>query len=169
MKKLVIAIISTLFIMTLLFPAALARPDIDRPLPATEVELIKKVTVRGKPVGGGKPTNQAATGVIGADCQGKRYAIVLGVSDYPGSESDLEYSDDDAQDMYYALTEIYEFNPDNVKLLVDMDASFDAVKMAINSLKSTVQEKDEVVFFFSGHGARGQADGGDKERKRKLG
>jgi len=163
MKKLITAILLVVLILVLLPSAALAKPDKDKPLPATDVELVKKVTLRGKPVGGGKPVKQAATGTLGAVCEGNRYAIVIGISDYPGTENDLEYSDDDANDMRDALVGVYGYNPDDIHLLLDAEATFTEIRDAISDIKSKVVAGDEVVFFFSGHGAKGQADDGDKE------
>ena len=163
MKKLITAILLVVLILVLLPSAALAKPDKDKPLPATDVELVKKVTLRGKPVGGGKPVKQAATGTLGAECQGSRYAIVIGISDYPGTENDLEYSDDDANDMRDALVGVYGYNPSDIHLLLNADATFTAIRDAISDLESKVLAGDEIVFFFSGHGAKGRADDGDKE------
>ncbi len=164
MKKLIVAILVAVLVLVLLTPVALAKPDKDKPLPATNVELVKKVTLHGKPVGGGKPIKQAATGVLVAPSSGARYAIVVGISDYPGTAKDLQYSDDDAQDVYNALTTLYGYNPSNIHLLLNMDASFTAIRDAINGIRLEAVAGDEVVFFFSGHGAKGQADDGDKEK-----
>jgi hypothetical protein len=153
-------------VLVLLTPAALAKPDMDKPLPATDVELVKKITLHGKPGGGGggKPVKQAATGVLGEPCSGDKYAIIVGISDYPGEENDLQYSDDDAQDMYDALTTLYGYSSDNIHLLKDMDASFSAIRDAIDDIKSQEVTGDEVVFFFSGHGTNGNVDDGDREK-----
>ena len=68
MKKLIVGVLVAVLVLVLIAPAVLAKPDMDKPLPATNVELVKKVTLRGKPGGGGggKPVKQAATGVLGA-------------------------------------------------------------------------------------------------------
>ena len=84
MKRLLISIVGAVLVLVFVAPDVLARPDMNKPLPAADVELVKKVTIHGKPVGGGKPTKQAATGVLGDLCSGNKYAIVVGVSDYPG-------------------------------------------------------------------------------------
>ena len=63
-----------------------------------------------------------------------------------------------------ALTTLYRYSPGNIHLLTDMDASFTAIQYAINDTKSKAVAGDEVVFFFSGHGANGKADDGDKEK-----
>jgi len=164
MKKLLIAILVAVLVLVLLTPAALAKPDKDKPLPATDVELVKKITLRGRPVGGGRPVSQAATGVLGTPSSGDKYAILVGISDYPGTANDLQYSDDDAQDIYNALTTLYGYSSDNIHLLLDLDASFTGIQNAINDIKSKAIAGDEVIFFFSGHGSKGKVDDGDKEK-----
>jgi hypothetical protein len=166
MKKLIVGILVAVLILVLIAPAVLAKPDKDKPLPATGVELVKKVTLSGKPVGGGKPARGAATGDLGEQLGtgANRYAIIVGISEYPGTANDLEYCDDDAQDMYNALTGLYGYNLSNIHLLKDMNASFTAIRDAINDVKSKAVAGDEVVFFFSGHGASGRADDGDNEK-----
>ena len=164
MKKLIVAILAAVLVLALLTPAALAKTDKDKPLPATNVELVKKVTLRGRPVGGGRPVRQAATGVLGAPSSGAKYAIIIGISDYPGTANDLQYSDDDAQDIRNALITLYGYSSDNIHLLLDMDASFTAIRDAIDDIKSEAVAGDEVVFFFSGHGTKGKADDGDREK-----
>jgi hypothetical protein len=165
MKKLILGILVAMLVMVLLAPTALAKPDMSKPLPATDVQLVKKVTVEGKAGSGrGKPTTQAATGTLGANVSGNKYAIIIGISDYPGTANDLQYCDDDAQDMYDALTELYGYDPDNIRLLKNMEASFVAIQDAISDIRSKEVAGDEVVFFFSGHGTKGKADDGDKER-----
>ena len=164
MKKLIVAILAAVLVLALLTPAALAKTDKDKPLPATNVELVKKVTLRGRPVGRGKPVRQAATGVLGTPSSGDKYAILVGISDYPGTANDLQYSDDDAQDIYNALITLYGYSQDNIHLLLDMDASFTAIRDAIDDIKSEAVAGDEVLFFFSGHGANGKADDADKEK-----
>src|SRR4030042_6696484 len=166
MKKLMVAILVAMLVLVLIAPGVQAKPDMNKPLPATDVQLVKKLTIHGKPGGGGggKPVKQAATGVLGEQLGtgADKYAIIVGISDYPGTINDLEYCDDDADDMYDALTTLYGYSPSNIRLLVNMGASFDAIHNAVNDIKSQEAAGDEVVFFFSGHGTRGVADGGDR-------
>jgi len=168
MKKLIVAVLVAVLVLVLITPAVLAKPDMDKPLPATDVQLVKKVTLHGKPggSGGGKPAKQAATGVLGEQLGtgANKYAVLVGISNYPGEENDLQYCDDDAKDMNSALTTLYGYNSSNIHLLLDMDASFNATKDAIDDIKSQAKAGDEVVFFFSGHGTKAVADDGDKER-----
>jgi hypothetical protein len=168
MKRVMAGILVAVLLTVLITPAALAKPDKDKPLPATDVELAKKISVHGKlgGGGGGRPVRQAATGVLGEQlgAGAKKYAIVVGISDYPGTINDLQYCDDDALDMSSALATIYQYNPSNIHLLLNMDGSFAGILKAINDVKSKAKDGDEVVFFFSGHGASGKANDGDREK-----
>ncbi len=158
-KALAIFMIAALF---LLVATAMAVAKPEKPIPATDVELVKKVTLKG-PKGQGKPAT-SATGVPIPLGEGKnKYAIVIGISDYPGTENDLNFADDDAIDMYNALVNIYGFPRENVHLLINSNANYSAIESAVNAVKQKAKEGDEVVFFFSGHGARGKANDGDKE------
>ena len=163
MKKIMIFVLLTALVLLLIPSMATAQPDKDKPLPATNVELVKKITLKGSKAAGGKPVKQAASGVLGAECNGNRYAIVIGISNYPGTANDLEYGDDDAQDMYDALTDSYKFSSANITMLTDLEASFYAIQNAIAAKKDQVTASDEVVFFFSGHGTKGVAMDSDKE------
>ena len=165
MKKLIIAILVAVLVLVLIAPAVLAKPDMDKPLPATDVELVKKATLHDKPAGGGKLAKQAATSVLGEQLGtgAKKYAIIVGISDYPGTLNDLQHCDDDARDMSAALTTLYGYNSSNIHLLLDMGASFTAILGAVNGIKAKAKAGDEVVFFFSGHGTNGVAPDFDKE------
>jgi len=146
------------------------KPDKQKPVPSTNVELVKKATVKmpGPPIvppGQDKPQGQdkkkkggAATGILGDTVSGSRYAIVVGISNYPGEANDLNYCDDDAIEMAQALTK-YGFT--NVILLTDGAATRYAILSAIENIPT---DAGEVVFFFSGHGMSGIAEDEDKER-----
>jgi hypothetical protein len=171
MKKVIVGILVAVLVLVLAAPAVLAKPDMNKPLPATDVQLVKKATLHGKPGGGGggKPVKQAATGKLGAQlgAGASKYAIIIGISDYPGTTNDLQYCDDDAQDMYAALTTLYGYSPDNIHLLLNMSASFAAIKGAIDDIELKAAAGDEVVFFFSGHGANGRFSGDNAQDKQQ--
>ncbi len=42
------------------------------------------------------------------------YAIIIGISDYPGSINDLSYCDDDARDVYSLLINDFNFKRENI-------------------------------------------------------
>jgi hypothetical protein len=94
-----------------------------------------------------------------------KWAVVIGISDYRGTQSDLQYCDDDARDMYnYLLVKGYPAG--NIKLLLDSNASASAIMSAIDWLNSWESRNSEVVFFYSGHGSTykdGRYNDGDTE------
>ena len=136
-----------------------------KPIPAQDVQVIKKSTLKGKPVGaGGGKITQAATGVLGAPVTGTKYAIVIGISNYPGTDYDLKYADDDAIITIDTLKTVYGFTSDNIYAFIDEGATANDIVTAIDDLRDRVTSTDEVVFFFSGHGGRGIADDGDTEK-----
>jgi hypothetical protein len=160
----VLALLAILFIPSTVSATQPVFVDKKVPVPSTDVELAKKVQIKGDK-GSGKPVktpSQATTGIIGASGSGDKYAIVIGISDYPGTANDLEYCDDDATDMVQALNQ-YGYLFDNIADLIDTEATRTNIISAIEDLASTVTENDEVVFFFSGHGGRGKANDFDKE------
>ena len=185
MKKIVIIAVVAALILSLFPGIVLAKPplqvDKHKPVPATDVELAKMVTIQkpGPPIvppgqdkkKGGK--GATATGVLGDPVVGTRYAIVVGISDYPGTDADLRYMDDDAEEMVLALNG-YGFLEDNIISLIDKDGTEEAggtlvatradLIQAIRDTAAKVTPDDEVVFYFSGHGGRGRAEDGDREK-----
>lgn len=138
--------------------------DAEKPIPATDVELVKKVSLKAPSGQGSKAPRTAATGVLGTPCSGNKYAIIIGISDgYPGTANDLEYGDDDAREVYADLTSVYGYSPGNIRLLIDNSASYEGIRAAVENIKGLVHSGDEVFFFFSGHGGKGKASDGDRE------
>jgi hypothetical protein len=163
MKRLTIFILITALLISLTFPSIVsAQVDKAKPSQAKNVELVKKVTLRGPQARGGKKIRDTAKGELGLLCSGDRYAILIGIEDYPGDANDLDWSNDDVDDMKNVLDNIYTF--DNVYTLKDEGATIDAIYDNIDLVKGMADEDDEVLFFFSGHGARGRANDGDKEK-----
>jgi metacaspase-1 len=163
MKKVVIGLLLVGLTLMLASPVVSAKSDKDKPTQATDIELVKKVTLKSPQARGGKTAPQAATGILGSQCSGTKYAIIIGISDYPGTANDLEYGDDDAVEVKNTLINVYHYDANNIRLLTNMDASWTAIKGAIDTTRSLADPNDEVVFFFSGHGAKGKADDGDRE------
>ena len=163
MKKLWLSVLLVaLLSLTISPPAVLAKSDGPRQVNATDVQIVKKVTLHGPAAKGGKTVPTAATGILGdrLSNNAKKYAIVIGINDYPGTGSDLQYTVADADEMTYVLLNTYEF--DDVIELIDAAATKTAILEAIADVKTSAKSGDEVVFYFSGHGAKGKADDGDK-------
>lgn len=156
------------FILLLLLMSALSPSLAYAGNGASDVEITPKISITGSK-GKGKPAAQVATGVLGDSPppEGRRWAVIIGISDYAGEENDLQYSDDDALDMLEALTTVYGYKRKNIRLLISdyavNNATYDKIIGAINWLKEKEGAGDEVVFFYSGHGARGLKADADKE------
>lgn len=69
--------------------------------------------------------------------------------------------------MFNALVNVHGYPKGNILLLIsdgkENNAKRSDIIDAIEKLRGKVRAGDEVVFFYSGHGARGRADDGDKE------
>ncbi|MEP7196459.1 MAG: caspase family protein [Saprospiraceae bacterium] len=86
----------------------------------------------------------------------KIWAVVVGVSRYEHMPS-LKYSDDDAYKIY-AFLKSPEGGalPDNqIKLLIDEDATRNKILTSLNELALKADENDVVMMYFSGHGLEG--------------
>jgi hypothetical protein len=142
--------------------------EVPKPIPATNIEVVKKVFSEDMEKGKGKPspppkTGGAATGILGDyPATGTKYAVVIGICDYPGRDYDICWSDGDSVNMYEALTALYGYDPANVYLLRDTNpnhlditdgaATYENILQAINEIRAKEVAGDEIVFFFSGHG-----------------
>ncbi|MFC1552551.1 C10 family peptidase, partial [Candidatus Latescibacterota bacterium] len=79
-------------------------------------------------------------------------AVIVGVSDYPGTENDLNFCDDDAFDIYSALLSKSEWADANIQLLIDAEATIQAIQSAITTMNNNSDSNDVCLFFYSGHG-----------------
>ncbi|MEW6189631.1 MAG: caspase family protein [Actinomycetota bacterium] len=103
--------------------------------------------------------NLKSTNPVTAD----KWAVIIGISDYFGTQSDLKYCDDDALDVYNALTTIYGFPPDQVVLLLDSMATTANIQASIDWLIANEGPNSTVVFYYSGHGSRALRGDTDRE------
>ncbi len=88
------------------------------------------------------------TGIKGA---GQKFALVIGISDYAGTQNDLRYCDEDANDWKNQLVkEGYD-----VTILQDSKATKAEIENAVNYLASQSVEGAEIALCYSGHGSRG--------------
>lgn len=80
------------------------------------------------------------------------YAIVIGVEDYPETDSDLNYCRDDAESIYTFLTSECNYNSENIILLLDTNATNSNINNAFSHIYWRINPEDVFFFFFSGHG-----------------
>jgi len=81
-----------------------------------------------------------------------RRAVCVGISDYVGTGSDLNYCDDDARDFTAALAAQSNWNAGNITTLLDRNATAANIWAALNAMSAASDSNDQCVFFFSGHG-----------------
>lgn len=114
--------------------------------------------VQGKPDKPGKPDDGDKE-----DPSVDKWAVVIGIADYQGRKNDLEYTDDDAEDMHDYLIE-KGYPAGNIKLLLNRKAKGDAIYAAIDWMEQWEGPNSECVFFYSGHGGTYNGyDDGDTE------
>jgi len=87
----------------------------------------------------------------GDDGSGNKYAVIIGIADYPGKTYDLWHADEGAREMKKALVKEYGFAKENVLLLLNNDATLEAIVGAIAWLEYVEGPDSTVVFYFSGH------------------
>jgi uncharacterized caspase-like protein len=133
-----------------------APPD-DLPVVKPPMELVGgPSTPAGNPHGAppGQETKPDKLGKPDKEPAANKWAVVVGIADYEGSEYDLWHTDEDAKEMASALIENYGFDSGNVKLLLNRKATCGAIVSAIDWLIQNEDAESTVVFFFSGHGFR---------------
>jgi uncharacterized caspase-like protein len=90
-----------------------------------------------------------------ASAQGTTYAVVVGISKYKNENMPaLQFSDRDAALFADHLKSKAggSVPAENVKLLVNENATIAAIYEALNWLQESCREKDKAYFYFSGHG-----------------
>ena len=151
-----------------------AAPVLAKPNTPAHAHIVHKITIedptKGPPMppAPGEKAPGMATGNLGSNLGSgaELWAIVIGISDYAGTVNDLRYSDDDALEVRATLIERYGYPAGNIKLLmgeretgrysdISQLATSGNIEDAINYIKANAGRRDEVVFYYSGHGAEG--------------
>jgi len=103
---------------------------------------------------------------VGIKCEYKytnpenRYALTIGIADYPGTENDLESSATDANLMKNILSTKGGWN---TQILVDQQATRSNVESKIvNWMVANEDNNDISLIYFTGHGSQLQDDDGDE-------
>ncbi|MFA6048018.1 MAG: caspase family protein [Parcubacteria group bacterium] len=185
MKKIVVSGLALVFLLGASGAAAGVEKngiDFSRPIKVDDLKIEKKLILSkeqralGEKGSKGKPTPppvtvEGATGVLGTPLAlgAKKYAILVGLSNYAGTANDLcidslkttaNYpnslcADADAANMELTLKDKYGYNDTNSTIwrFSDADANFAAIQSAKDYILANAKAGDEVVFFFSGHSA----------------
>jgi hypothetical protein len=101
---------------------------------------------------GGSPGGGTFAG--GNASGGRTFGIFTGISDYPGSGSDLDFTAGDAIRVRDALIRGGGMLPEDAVTLTDQDATVANLENALDEIASKAGPNDTFVFFYSGHGGR---------------
>jgi uncharacterized caspase-like protein len=99
-----------------------------------------------------------AANASAAKATGKRWAVIIGISQYDDPEiKGLEFADRDARAVYEffrsPLSGLGGFKPENMKLLLNKDASYTNMKVALFDFLKQAAPEDVVYVYFAGHGS----------------
>ncbi len=83
-----------------------------------------------------------------------RYAVLVGIEDYPGQAEDLDGPSNDVEIFRAMLSERFGFREEDVIELRDARATRKNVIAAFKDHLGRAQEGDVAVFYYSGHGLR---------------
>jgi hypothetical protein len=86
--------------------------------------------------------------------------LFVGISDYPGQGNDLPYTASDATRVRDALVNGVGMRPSDGIVLMDGEATRDAVQRSIARLAQQSNDRTTFVFFYSGHGNQVPRSGG---------
>jgi hypothetical protein len=166
MRRILVIVLALVLALSIAVPAASmtqamggpskAPPD-DLPVVKPPMELVGGPSApTGNPHGAppGQETKPDKPGKPDKESPANKWAVVVGIADYEGSEYDLWHTDEDAKEMASALIENYGFDSGNIKLLLNRKATYRAIVSAIDWLIKNEDAESTVVFFFSGHGFR---------------
>ena len=103
--------------------------------------------------GGGAGTPSGPSGPVASGRRGKVYAVMVGISNYAGTASNLAYTADDARKMAETLRRQGVLAPESV-VLTDAQATPSAVRAAFARVAAAAGPNDMFLFFYSGHGTQ---------------
>ena len=80
--------------------------------------------------------------------------MLRGIDDYPGTANDVSGPVEDAQIIYRVLTERFGFDPDNIVILNDSQATRENIANGVIQHLGQAGPDGVAVFFYSGHGTQ---------------
>ncbi|MBO9501123.1 caspase family protein [Brevundimonas sp. A19_0] len=85
--------------------------------------------------------------------RGRRRALLVGINDYPAEKDRLEGCVNDV----FAISSLLQdcgFSPDDIRTVLDRRATTEGILQRLEWLLDDAGPEDQLVFYFSGHGAR---------------
>lgn len=99
-------------------------------------------------------TAAGAAAPVARRSTGRIHGVFLGIGDYPGDDSDLRYTAEDATRIRDALRNGAGMRAEDAITLVDSDATARNLRSAMRDIADRIRPEDTFVLFFSGHGNR---------------
>lgn len=82
----------------------------------------------------------------------ERYALLVGIEDYPGNLPDLQGMRLNVEEMHRVLMEVFQFSERNIVVLLDENATREHVIAAFTRHLGQAGRNGVAVFFYAGHG-----------------
>ena len=87
------------------------------------------------------------------------WAVIIGINKYQNIKG-LNYAVDDAEDIYTLLIDKFNFDEDNIILLLDENATKDSIDIALYETSKKAGANDRLIIFFAGHGTQEELPSG---------
>ena len=79
------------------------------------------------------------------------FAVIIGINDYTNSKP-LKYAVNDAIAIKKLLINKFGFQNENIKLLLDKEATYYSIRHELYSVSKLAETNDRILIYFSGHG-----------------
>jgi len=90
------------------------------------------------------------------------WALIIGIDKYENFQ-DLNYAVKDAKSIQSIIVNIYNFKQDNVRILLNEEATYQNIRKHFSEISKAANENDRVLIYFAGHGETVDLpDGGEK-------
>ena len=91
---------------------------------------------------------------VGSNSGGGKYAVLIGMQDYPGVANDLQFPHNDVSDMRSMLINQAGYDQSNILVLQDSQATRADIQQAITGWLDPLENADsQVAIYYSGHGS----------------
>lgn len=91
----------------------------------------------------------------------EHFALIIGINKYQNLNN-LEYAVNDAKSIKKVLIDKYNYKEENIKMLIDKDATKDNIMNSFYEIAQNTCNDDSVLIFYAGHGINYQAGLKDK-------
>jgi len=85
------------------------------------------------------------------DIYDNSYALIIGIDKYE-NVSNIDYAVKDAESIQSMMVEYFSFPKDNVRMLLNEEATYHNVRRQFSDISKSAGENDRVLIFFAGHG-----------------